>query len=113
MQATHVRRTLFTLVLAALCAAAAASASRSHTAGFPGKNGRIVFNDASGALVLVNPDGNGLVRIAGTQTSDGYVGASFSPDGTLIAYSRAVYGQSGGDADIFVIRPDGSSQKQI
>ncbi len=82
-----------------------ASATRSA---FPGKNGRIVFNDQTGALVLVNPDGTGLVRLAKTGTPDQYIGASFSPDGTRIAYSKV-----GNDADIYTIRPDGSDQREV
>jgi len=50
-----------------------AGASRSA---FPGKNGRIVFNDQTGSLVLVNPDGTGLVRLARTGTPDQYIGGA-------------------------------------
>jgi len=109
MHAPRFTWTLLVALVAAVGAAAAASASQSGQASFPGRNGRIVFNDQYGRLVLVNPDGQGLVRIAHTEAADTYVGASFSPDGTLIAYSRA----GGSDPDIFTIRPDGSSQRQI
>ncbi len=69
------------LALAALAAVLLAGGSRAANAAFPGKNGRIVFNDRSGYLVLVNPDGTGLVRLARTQAADYAIGASFSPDG--------------------------------
>ena len=94
------------LVLAAT-ALLAVEAGASRTA-FPGKNGRIVFNDQTGSLVLVNPDGTGLVRLARTGTPDQYIGASFSPDGTHIAYSKV-----GNDPDIYTIRPDGSDQREV
>ena len=94
------------LVLAATAVLAVeAGASRSA---FPGKNGRIVFDDQTGSLVLVNPDGTGLVRLARTGTPDQYIGASFSPDGTHIAYSKV-----GNDPDIYTIRPDGSDQREV
>jgi hypothetical protein len=77
------------LALAAALAAAALTVDASaHRAAFPGKNGRIVFNDASGYLVLVNPDGSGVVRLTGTWALDDVIGASFSPDGRQIAYSK-------------------------
>ncbi|HEY6031516.1 MAG TPA: hypothetical protein VIU44_13180, partial [Gaiellaceae bacterium] len=71
-----------------LAAAVVAVEATATPAAFPGKNGRIVFNDRTGSLVLVNPDGNGLVPLAHTGTSDQYIGASFSPDGQKIAYSK-------------------------
>jgi len=95
-------------ILTAAVLAAAVTAGATRTA-FPGKNGRIVFNDKTGALVLVNPDGTGLVRLARTQVADELIGASWSPDGKQIAYSR--YGN--GDADIYTIEPDGSNQREV
>ena len=68
---------------------AAALASSSGVQAFPGKNGRIVFNDRTGSLVLVNADGTGLVRLANTRAADDVIGAAFSPNGKLIAYSKA------------------------
>jgi Tol biopolymer transport system component len=88
---------------------AAAVAGPSAQRAFPGKNGRIVFNDKTGYLVLVNADGTGLVRLAGTRATDQVIGAAFSPDGKWIAYSKA--GNS--DPDVFVIRTDASAQRQV
>jgi Tol biopolymer transport system component len=89
-------------------AALVASGAGATRSAFPGKNGRIVFNDQSGSLVLVNADGTGVVRLANTGTADEYIGASFSADGQQIAYSKV-----GNDADIFTIRPDGSDQREV
>jgi hypothetical protein len=89
MQVRHVKRALFLVLVVALVATAGATASQSGVGAFPGKNGRIVFNDQSGNLILVNPDGSGVVRLARTQASDYAIGASFSRDGTQIAYSAA------------------------
>src|SRR6476646_7505702 len=75
---------------------------------FPGQNGRIVFNDQNGALNLVNADGTGLVKLANTNVQDTFIGAAWSPDGTLIAYSKVA-----SDPDIFTVAPDGSGQKEI
>src|SRR5262249_6151934 len=63
----------------------------------------------SGALVLVNPDGTGIVRLARTNAADTIIGAAWSPDGKLIAYSKF----GAGDADIYVIAPDASGQREI
>ena len=70
-------------VLAAVVAATSESAPNA----FGGVNGRIVFNDQRGRLVLVNPDGSGLVQLVRTNAPDWVVGASFSPDGSRVAYS--------------------------
>ncbi len=69
-----------------------------------------VFNDQTDNLVLVNGDGTGLVRLVHTRAGDQYIGASFSPDGTRIAYSGV--GRNG-NADVYTIRPDGSDQREI
>ena len=99
-----------TATAVALCIlGASAVGSQAAPRAFPGVNGRIVFNDQNGALNLVNPDGTGVMRLAGTNASDTTIGASWSPDGKLIAYSK----QGGTDADIFVIAPDASGQREI
>jgi TolB protein len=106
-------KALATVAAATLvCGVAAFTAAASHAtrAAFPGKNGRIVFNDEHGALDLVNPDGTGLVRLAGTNAADVSIGAAWSPNGTRIAYSKQ---GAGGDADIFTIAPDASGQREI
>jgi TolB protein len=102
------RRTTFVCCAAALLTLAGSTAFGSHQA-FPAKlNGRIVFNDQNGSLVLVNADGTGLVRLAYTNATDNTIGASWSPDGKLIAFSRSVR-----DPDIYVIAPDASGEREI
>ena len=100
------------ITLGALIATAAVVTvgARAGQAGFPGKNGRIVFNDQTGNLVLVNPDGTGLVRLANTRANDQYIGASFAPAGDRIAFSGI---GKNGNPDIFTIRLDGSDQREI
>ena len=109
MHFRQVERAVVASLLVALFGAAAATASQSSRASFPGLNGRIVFNDQGGSLMLVNPNGSGVVRVARTYASDYTIGASFSRDGTQIAYST----NRAGDGDVFVIRPDGSGQRQV
>src|SRR6185295_12439315 len=106
MQIGRIERALAAALLLALGAAAAATASHAGPAAFPGLNGRIVFNDQGGNLMLVNPDGSGVVRVVRTYASDFMVGAAFSRDGAQIAYSAG----GGNDTDVWVIRPDGSGQ---
>jgi hypothetical protein len=63
------KRLAMVVVATALLTVSGAAALGSHAA-FPAKlNGRIVFNDQNGSLVLVNADGTGLVRLAYTNGS--------------------------------------------
>src|SRR5262245_43519625 len=97
-------------VALSVLAGSAAVASHASRSAFPGRlNGRIVFNDQNGALNLVNPDGSGVVRLANTEASDVTIGASWSPDGKLIAYGKP----NGPGADIYVISQDASGQREI
>src|SRR5262249_46065677 len=104
---SHPRLGFSALILAVAAALAVGAGASTHA--FPGKNGRIVFNDRTGSLVLVNADGTGLVRLARTYTTDTYIGAAWSPDGKQIAYS----GFRSNDPDIFTISPDGSNQREV
>src|SRR3954463_1313767 len=97
-----------TAALACGVAAFASTGTHAARAAFAGSNGRIVFNDQNGALNLVNPDGTGVVRLAATNAADVSIGASWSPDGTRIAYSK-----NASDADIFVIAPDSSGEREL
>ena len=63
----------------AVLAGSTAIGSHAGRAAFPGRiNGRIVFNNENNDLVLVNPDGSGIVRLADTAASDTTIGASWS-----------------------------------
>src|SRR5690348_11163358 len=95
-------------VVAAATAVAVTAPVHASRSAFPGENGRIVFNDRYGGLDLVNPDGTGVVRVASTNVSDTFVGAAWSPDGKQIAYSKVAQ-----DADVFVISPDGSGEREL
>jgi hypothetical protein len=67
------RRRLGLIVTASAGLAGSAFAALGADAGrsaFPGKNGRIIFNDQGGRLMIVNADGSGVVRIAQTGASD-------------------------------------------
>ncbi len=94
-------RTVLLAVVAALVLASAASAT------FPGKNGRLVYSTDDAQLYSVLPTGKGLRRI-----SDGIdFGASFSPDGKSIAFSR----QEGESplATIWTAAADGSGAHRV
>ena len=89
--------------------AVAALAGSSAQQGFPGKNGRIVFNDQSGSLVLANADGTGLGAVGQYPGGRSVDRGIISPSGKLIAYSKG----GASDPDIFVIGVDGSGQREI
>jgi Tol biopolymer transport system component len=63
-------------------------------------------------LWRIDPDGNGLARLAETP---GYTCGSpdWSPDGTLVAYDTWPVGKSYNETKLALIRPDGSGQKII
>jgi len=102
----YTRQLIVAAVVVAACAIAAAAGAK-QTA-FPGKNGRIVFNDQNGFIDVVNANGTGVVRLAFTGDNNNYIGASWSPDGQLIAFSS-----SRGDPDVYTVRPDGSNLRQV
>jgi N,N-dimethylformamidase beta subunit-like, C-terminal len=94
------RLTLVALLIVLATAGAVGLVARAASTAFPGKNGRIVFNDQNGYLVLVNPDGTGLVRLAATRTADQYVGAS------SLAAQRATLVLGNGSRPFAGDRPD-------
>jgi Tol biopolymer transport system component len=73
--------------------------------------GKIAMHARSGgrtpAIWIVNPDGSGLTRLTASSGYDQM--ASWSPDGTRIAFTRSV----GGNFDIFVMNADGSGQVDL
>jgi Tol biopolymer transport system component len=102
----YARHLFVAAVLVAACILAAVADA--HQAAFPGKNGRILFNDQNGYIDLMNANGTGIVRIAYVGANDTYIGAAWSPDGKQIAFTRSV-----SDPDIYTIRPDGSSLHEV
>ncbi len=99
--------TVFAAILAAgvgLVAASLTSAQAGATA--PGQNGPIVYQSAVGnhiQLFTVRPDGSGVRRLTRFADSDS-VHASWSPDGTRIAFERAFAKH----AAIYTMNLDGS-----
>jgi Tol biopolymer transport system component len=68
----------------------------------------------SANLYVIRPDGTGLVRL--THARGGavqYLSASFSPDGKWIAFGRTPGTGSAGNADIYVMRANGSAVTDV
>ena len=82
---------------------------------------RIVFTSnqdgrskVSANLYTVRPDGTGLVQL--THASGGnvqYLSASFSPDGKWLTVSRTPGSGKKGNADVYVLRADGTGLRQV
>jgi Tol biopolymer transport system component len=71
-------------------------------AGLPA--GRVLFSKGGIDLWSAAPDGGGRVALTTDgATAGGYVGARWSPDGTLIAAERALPGEGG--SQLFLVRP--------
>lgn len=71
-------------------------------------------HDVSANLYTVAPDGSHLKQI--THARGGrvqYLSASFSPDGRWIAAGRTPGVGSAGNADVYVMRPDGSGMRDV
>jgi dipeptidyl aminopeptidase/acylaminoacyl peptidase len=113
----HVRRRTV-LVVGAIGAAGAmlaVGAAPSH-ATYGGKNGRIAFrryfnNDHSlSAIYTINVDGTGEQRI--THAPKGSVDdqPDWSPDGSLIAFTRCVNNKN---CSVYLMRADGSGLKRL
>jgi len=82
---------------------------------------RIVFTSnedgpasVSANLYTVRPDGTGLTQL--THASGGhiqYLSASFSPDGRWLTTSRTPGSGRKGNADVYVLRADGTGLRQV
>jgi Tol biopolymer transport system component len=84
---------------------------------FPGENGRIAFDsDRDGPDVdiwTINPDGSDPLNLTADSTGDDVL-AAWSPDGERVAFTRDADGLQGpDDSEIWLMRADGSGQKQI
>jgi len=80
-------------------------------ASFPGKTGRIAFDDFNtGQIYAVNPDGTALVQL--THESDGVVALwpDWSPNGSHLLFVRL---NQNGIGRIWTMRSDGSAQHQL
>ena len=98
-------RTAFLVALVVLAAAAAGA-----DAATPASQGRIAFartyayDDPYGTLMLVNPNGTGLVTVASAATNP-----DWSPDGRRLVYQSV----RNGDSDLWTVNADGSGSKEI
>ncbi len=79
----------------------AGAGERAAEATAPGFNGRIAF-ERSGDILVVNPDGSGIVNLTNSPQREG--APAWSADGQRIAFSR------GG---LWVMDADGSNQTQL
>ncbi len=104
-----VAATALALCLLALVAVQPAGAA------FPGNNGKIAFQstrDASVEIYTVNSSGGTATRI--TFPFGGNAEAAYSPDGSRIAFQRAIGGAVGDiRPDIYVMNADGSGLRSV
>jgi Tol biopolymer transport system component len=67
-------------------------------------SGRLLFSKGGLDLWSAAPDGSGRVSVTTDgAVAGGYLGARWSPDGTLIAAERALPGEGG--SQLFLVRP--------
>ena len=107
---SHKRRIAAAATLGAAAIALTIAVAPSQ-ATFPGKNGRIAFrryfngDHSWGAIFTINANGKGERRV--THPLKGTVDdqPDWSPDGSLIAFSRSV---NQGPAAVYTVRPNGS-----
>jgi len=112
------RRTLYlplllaAAVLAVACAAAVATllaVSKEAEATFPGKNGRIAYQD-SFVIYTINPDGSAKRRVTDTHSGGDPIG--YSPDGKRITYTD-YEGFNGKDTEIYTINVGGGAKTKV
>jgi TolB protein len=100
--------------LLALLLLLAGPASRAP-ASFPGKNGRLAIQSDRGTegnqIFTVNPGGGGIQQL--THTSNYVTLPAFSRSGDRIAFTEIVDDGSQRAGDIFVMRSDGSHQRNL
>ncbi len=104
----------FSNLAVAVVALVAVQQCRTAWAAFPGENGKICFTDytqvdVSGQVAVVPPEAAGEVT---PLTSEGTLneGASWSPDGTRIAFSST---RDDGNTEIYAMNADGSDQQRL
>jgi Tol biopolymer transport system component len=110
---------LLVLVAAVLvaCAVALLTVEQKAEAAFPGKNGRIAYNDL-GVIYTIKPDGSGKSKVVNTSVAGDPI--DYSPDGKRIAYTSYEgdndANPTGGpqkDAEIYTIKVDGTGKFQL
>ena len=102
------------LVAAVLVACAAAvvtllAVSKEAEATFPGKNGRIAYQDSS-VIYTINPDGSAKRRVTDTHSGGDPIG--YSPDGKRITYTD-YEGFNGKDTEIYTIGVGGGGKTKV
>ena len=105
----RIHQTIFVAALL-LSSLAALAFEGSAEAAIPGTNGKIVFtssrDEGNWNIYKMNPDGSGITRLTDSSDSDYY--ASWSPDGTKIAFFR-----DGSTRGLFVMNADGTGITQL
>jgi Tol biopolymer transport system component len=97
-------------------AVALSAVSEKAEAAFPGKNGRIAYNNY-GVIYTINPDGSGKSEVTNTRVSGDPI--DYSPDGkkiTYMSYEGFNDGKQTGpqkNAEIYTINVDGSGKTNV
>ena len=74
----------------------------------PGRNGRIVFSRADGAIYSIDPDGTGIRRLVGRA---GF--PAWSPNGRWLAFSRLGETNGAWNMNIWVAKLNGTGLRQL
>ena len=98
------------LAVVVLAAAVLVSVTSAGATSGSGRNGRVLYSETtpysygSGSLYAINPNGSGRVLVANNA-----VNGSWSPDGKRILFETA----RKGDLDLWTVKADGSSPKEL
>ena len=95
------RRSARAVVLVTFVAALALATATAAFGAFPGRNGKIAYEDDGGGVSVINPDGTNWRQLAATGDNP-----AWSPSGQSIAYNA-------GRSQLFVMRADGSAKRQL
>src|SRR5215208_2283009 len=117
--ATRIRRGGGVVILALLTATALAGVallvlvvSEKAEATFPGKNGRIAYQDGYSLVIYtINPNGSAKQEVTKTSTG-GDTALDYSPDGKKITYTD-YEGFNGKGTEIYTIKVDGSAKTKV